>query len=215
METGSSGYNRMNHSPTNPLRDPLLALLEQHPEGIGEHEVIKALADSEPMRFLKDTGSLALFRKHFLVMNGLYQLREQLWRDQRRLLEISPLKIQLGTTPHGAPSGENQLQTETDPLSDYYLDWHNFDSTTEQDVDDLLNAFWQRFTGIEARAEALELLQLDADASEEQITQRYRSLVAQHHPDKGGDADTFIRLRKAYEHLVGKQKVRNHTQPRG
>lgn len=56
------------------------------------------------------------------------------------------------------------------------------------------------------REEALRLLELDAPpgAPLDQATAKraYRALARTHHPDRGGDAATFHRLRLAYERLV-------------
>jgi hypothetical protein len=56
------------------------------------------------------------------------------------------------------------------------------------------------------REEALRLLELDASpgvALDRDAAKRaYRALARTHHPDRGGDAATFHRLRLAYERLV-------------
>ena len=49
--------------------------------------------------------------------------------------------------------------------------------------------------------EALALFELTADASQETVRRRWRELALQHHPDRGGDAETFIRMRWAWECL--------------
>lgn len=36
---------------------------------------------------------------------------------------------------------------------------------------------------------------------------RYRELVKRHHPDVGGDEDTFKRIQAAWEILMGKRRV--------
>jgi len=42
--------------------------------------------------------------------------------------------------------------------------------------------------------------------SARQITRRYRRLAKKHHPDQGGDQETFIRLHQAYNWLLGRIK---------
>lgn len=61
--------------------------------------------------------------------------------------------------------------------------------------------YWQRYTTFNEQARALRTLQLTSDASHYEITRSYRKLISRHHPDKGGDAETFIRVRQAYELL--------------
>ena len=61
--------------------------------------------------------------------------------------------------------------------------------------------FWQCFATEDEQTMALRTLKLKADASHHEITRSYRELISQHHPDKGGDRDTFINIRQAYEFL--------------
>lgn len=65
----------------------------------------------------------------------------------------------------------------------------------------IIENFRLRFAATDKRTIALRTLKLDADARRDDITRSYRSLIAQHHPDRGGDAETFISIRRAYEHL--------------
>lgn len=44
-----------------------------------------------------------------------------------------------------------------------------------------------------------DVLGVDKDASEAAIRNAYRALARDHHPDAGGDAETFKRIRAAYE----------------
>ena len=44
-------------------------------------------------------------------------------------------------------------------------------------------------------------LDVSITASTEEIKQRYRTLAQMHHPDKGGDEETFKRIKLAYEIL--------------
>lgn len=45
-------------------------------------------------------------------------------------------------------------------------------------------------------------LELNRDCTAEQIKNQYRILAQRHHPDKGGDADRFQRIKQAYEVLI-------------
>ena len=65
----------------------------------------------------------------------------------------------------------------------------------------IFDTFWQRFATEDEQTVALRTLKLKADASRHEITRSYRELISQHHPDKGGDRDTFINIRQAYEFL--------------
>ena len=65
----------------------------------------------------------------------------------------------------------------------------------------IFDTFWQRFASEDEQTQALRTLKLEADASRNEIIRSYRELISQHHPDKGGDVDTFINIRQAYEYL--------------
>lgn len=51
-----------------------------------------------------------------------------------------------------------------------------------------------------------ELLGVEKDAEESQIKKAYKKKAMQHHPDRGGDAEIFKEISKAYEVLVDKEK---------
>lgn len=52
-----------------------------------------------------------------------------------------------------------------------------------------------------SRADALRTLGLDEDASQVEIRRAYRRLARRTHPDAGGDAAEFRRVRAAFEAL--------------
>ena len=61
---------------------------------------------------------------------------------------------------------------------------------------------------------ALHLLSLDPDTPFEQALEHYRRLVMQHHPDRGGDNDTFIQIRQAWQYWKEHRPLKN-IQTRG
>ena len=65
----------------------------------------------------------------------------------------------------------------------------------------IIENIWQCFATEDEQTMALRTLKLKANASRHEITRSYRELISQHHPDKGGDRDTFINIRQAYEFL--------------
>lgn len=54
---------------------------------------------------------------------------------------------------------------------------------------------------IKPKQSAYEILGVSTDANIEQIKKAYRILALQHHPDKGGNAETFKQLSEAYQIL--------------
>ena len=180
------------------LMEQLLALLRQAPAGLGEHQLIRRLRDGHCTLIpnLPLTDKLVLFRTHFLLFNALYRLRDRLWQERSAHLEIDPLLIRLLPWREGA-----QALAGHDPLRAYYLDETRLRDTTEADVAHLLQSFWTRMHGGEEREAALELFGLDARADYPAIRLRYRQLVSQHHPDRGGSTTRLQSINKAMEIL--------------
>lgn len=184
---------------SNPLKGPILSILKDSPGELSEHQLIRRLeADQAPFPEAGEDADLALFQKHFMVMNALYQLQQSLF-DEGFHLSISPLSIQL----QPAGSGEASLPTQGPDakLRDYYLDWSQLTQTTADDVDQLLNSFWQHYLAIDKKADALKRLGLEGNEDWAAVQQAYRRLAAEHHPDRGGDQAEFIAVREAYEIL--------------
>jgi len=183
----------------NSLIIPILHILKNHKAEISEYELIQKLEESG-FDFPQDSSNeLTLFKKHFLVMNALYKLKNELINDGY-FLTVTSLSIKIDEI--------KEQSSKTDPidytdlkLSEYYLDWSNYENTTQQDVSDLLNGFWKKFFAVDKKAEALRVLGLESDASLIQIKQTYQRLVAKNHPDKGGSHKGFIEIREAYEIL--------------
>ncbi|MCW8905643.1 MAG: DnaJ domain-containing protein [Sedimenticola sp.] len=185
----------------NPLIPPILHLLRTSPEGLSEHQLIKQLQRDAALEDDAMRGDLGLFQTHFLVMNALYQLQDEL-RGDGLLLQIDPLCVRLLPWAEG-DSDADALLARDEPLRRYYLEWEHLQQTRESDVAKLLQRFWDRYYAIERQAEALCLLGLTGEEmpSWERIQRHYRLQAAKHHPDKGGDSDRFIQIREAYELL--------------
>lgn len=174
--------------------------LRRHPDGISEHVLIKLLrarADGVlPAGSLSDP--LNLFRVHFLVFHTLYRLRDAFRSQQVFNLRIHPLLIQLEAYAAGEPG-----VAADDPLRAYYLDLDNLASATAESVEELLSQARRVLVTDEERTAALRVLGLDARASNEAARRRFRELAMEHHPDRGGNGETFRRIRAAMETLGG------------
>ncbi|MBS98015.1 MAG: molecular chaperone DnaJ [Oceanospirillaceae bacterium] len=188
----------------NPLITPIARVLHAHPEGLSEYALLKALEfdglklDQEP----DATDELVLFRKHFLIMNALYRLQPIMY-DEGFELQISALHIQLHPLPENLRHSDATALTRGDqPLRDYYLDWSEFENSSSDYVRKLLRGFWERYLSDDQRQDAWQVLDLEPGADEQTIRAAYRRLAARHHPDKGGDAEQFCRVREAYELLM-------------
>ena len=185
----------------NPLTAAILTLLQDAPEGLSEFDIISGLKSQGLYIDDLDDPAMTLFTGHFLVMNALYSLQRDLLSEQL-FLSISALENRLYPVC-GQLQGSGQLQVDTADaaLSAYYLDWSNLDTMSAAGVDKLLNSFWERFVAEDQEGEALQTLGLEAGADWTNIRRSYRRLAAVHHPDKGGDARVFVRIREAYETL--------------
>jgi len=51
-----------------------------------------------------------------------------------------------------------------------------------------------------------KILGASRDDSLSEIKKAFKIKAKKYHPDKGGDIDTFIQVRKAYEEIIGEKK---------
>ncbi len=181
------------------FQQQLYTLLCDHPQGMGEYELLKALREARHPDYGAAifSDSLSLFRAHFSLFHALYHLRERGIAERHYTLEISPLRIVL--RDYREPT--TQALAEPDPMCDYYLEGSHLHTTTREQVEKMLGAFWQGFHQRESRRCALDLLGLQDPVDAATIRQHYRRMAMQHHPDRGGDPARFLELRKAMELL--------------
>ena len=186
----------------NPLIDEIFYLLLEQPVW-KVHTLTSALSESGKIEQLDNDPQKDLFKRNFLVMNALYQLQTQLAPEQQ--LQIASLHIELVNEQIS-----NALENH-DPLRDYYLDWQNYDTTSDE-IDAMLTDFWQRFSSYSPKRVILSLSQqqllelqqawqLPTDFSEKQLQKRWRQLALKHHPDRQGCAIEFKKIHLEYEQL--------------
>jgi DnaJ-domain-containing protein 1 len=186
--------------PNTDLAEQLLALLQAADAGLSEYQLIQQLKQQQSAHLdnLADDEQLALFQLHFLIFNALYRLRERLWQAQSAHLTIGPLCCQL--LPYQAGSC---ALAEHDPLRDYYLDLQHLQDTDAKAVEQQLASFWRRLHSGDAQRAALELFELSSPPTLDlaRIKHRYRQLVSQHHPDRGGSTSRLQSINHAFEIL--------------
>ena len=187
----------------------LIAALEacqkEFATGISEYALIRLLQSERFLLLDEDAlrDSLTLFQCHFMLFNGLYQLRDKWVKADKGWLSIHATAIVLQPLTHSEAG-----LAEADPLQAYYLDWANLDQTNKQDVDDLISDFWLRMGNTLTPAEeqkARQILEFNPDEalSKSLVKKRYYKLQHHHHPDKGGDGEAASDLTWAYNVLVG------------
>ena len=181
------------------IRSLIHAVLEAHPDGLSEYDLLSALATQGVDEFAGDTfaDSLSTFQTHFLLFHCLYGLRDSLFADRRTHLEIHCLNIRL----RPIDASTTTLPEHHDPLRDYYGDLSNLANTTAADVEALLTRFWRRFTGYDQHEAALQVLELEAPVTFDEIKMQYRRLVMTHHPDRGGDNARLQAINEAMRQL--------------
>ncbi|MBF0613132.1 MAG: DnaJ domain-containing protein [Magnetococcales bacterium] len=177
------------------VMDQLLAILQRHPQGIKEYDLLQECRQLG-LPIINENSlldALHLFQVHFLLFHFLYLLKGKLLREKTGDLNIHCLSIQL----HPWPGENGTIPALGDPLAAYYLTLDHLENTNRQQVDNLLNGFWQQFSAWDNRKDALALLDLQDPVDQATILRRYRQLALIHHPDKGGDGEKFRQITQA------------------
>jgi len=198
----------------NPLCLATTQILKETDESISLYQLMKTLEEQGLDMSADDVNistELKLFRINFVVMNALYQIQQDI-SGSGFSLYISSLKILLysdvlsNTDLSLTDLDESKRVDES--LSEYYLDWNNYDSANQQTIDQLLNNFWSKYkkynkydSNQDQRSCALQILGVESAASWKDIQQAYRQKITQCHPDKGGTSHQFIEIREAFQFL--------------
>ena len=140
-----------------------------------------------------------LFQLHFILFHHLYLLRKRLREKGSYDLHIHCLSIELQPMLRGLSTTSLD---RVDPLEQYYLDWDEMVTTSHDDVDKMIQFFMKKYHNHTQRANALKVLGLSPEASEEEIKRQFRKLVKIHHPDCDGEAEEFIEVARAKEVLL-------------
>ena len=181
------------------IQTELISILAGLETPIKEYDLMLELTDRGFDGFADfGSDSFELFRAHFVLFNALYSLRQHFMEDGGPYLEISALRIGFTGDANDVSSA---LSLESDTIANYYLDWKNLHDTTREDVEAMLDSFWEKFAGLDSRSDALDILGLDEGASQGDIKRRYRELAFKHHPDRGGDAEAFKKVASAMKTL--------------
>lgn len=185
----------------NPLKPAILAILENFPFGLSEYELIQELKLSPDLIAENFTETpLILFQTHFLVFNGLYQLQLDLAQRGDKYLEIDPLCIRLLSMSDHC-EGKAVMESRDEKLRAYYLDMTHLSKTNEEDVNDMLDRFWKQYYAAKDRLAALDMLNLRDPVNYDAIKKRYRELVKEFHPDRGGEKVHLQEINEAMDVL--------------
>ena len=190
----------------NPLIWPLLSLLQKSVQGWKVHHLATELQSQGLMHDLDPIPEKDLFKRNFLLMNALFELQDMLLPGQwvqTQAMDIRIIRI--------LPGDIDLIQHQEAGLKSYYLDWANYD-TSSNVVRDMLESFWtsyKSYIGINGRVmhltQALRVLELDVSASDREIRRQWRKLALKWHPDRqGGDAARFREVCEAWQTLRGR-----------
>lgn len=189
------------------LTDVVAILLSDYPDGLTEHKLLKLLQQAPHEFFAADAlrDPLILFQTHFLLFHCLYLIKQRWCATQQAELDISALMIiKRPFIFEKIEVSKIQQLLSADPLAQYYLNWSHFSSTTEEDIESLLNNFWRKVLrpqNEENIQQSLTIMQLDAPVPTAQLKVQYRRLAQSHHPDKGGDSEYFKQICQAFHQL--------------
>ncbi|MBN2382110.1 DnaJ domain-containing protein [bacterium] len=174
--------------------------LVESPGGISEYRLLKELMDlGDYFNTGIWTDNLRMFQAHFFLFHLLYLLRNRLRMNRRGDVHIHCLKIELVPWKRV----DDRYPDRADPVQSYYLDLGNLTGTSASDVEHLLTTFWDLYSRFENRDDALAVLDLVEPVTLAEIRSRYRCLVRQHHPDRGGDPARFREVKAAARILLG------------
>lgn len=195
--------------PSNPLLEPLRLLLNQAGQVYSEQNLIRLLVAKGLLPEDYGGNSLLLFQTHFALFNALYLWRDELHREGLDL-DIGLLDVRVRALE--AATGQFVSGTREANLREYYLDWSHYHSATQSSVEDLLNDFWQRTARVrvssDERAQALQIMSLQAPVTLAEVKQRYRRLAMEAHPDRGGDTEQLQHINWAVSVL--RKELANH-----
>ncbi len=194
-----------------PNQDELLDILKLFKEdflkGLSEFDLLKKL-QAEPFGVFEELNmhdSLIMFRCHFILFNSLYRLQDIWLKSGEGRLDVFTTNIKLETLYDHQPTDKKVEQS--DSLRQYYLDWSNFDDTSSDDVDALLNDFWEAYVSGRFNRPSIcdintarDILGFDASEviKKSELKRRYFTLQGLNHPDKGGDAARSQSISWAY-----------------
>lgn len=192
-----------------PELDLAIRLILDDVPKISEFDLIKKLK-SPPFHFFSDydtSNQHQLFQVHFLLFHALFQIQDDVPAGQ--FLTINSVQIELLKLDK-ASDGQNLAMEVDAKLKSYYLDLSNLTSTTESDVEALLDSFWHRYytqNWNEGSADKIQLALMyfgfsDIEEVESKTLRRaFRKKCHDCHPDKGGNHQHFLELKRHYEML--------------
>jgi len=149
-----------------------------------------------------DEAMVALYQKLFVTHAALCELYFEFEVRGTHALCVTAVSVYVLEVDSGSGEVVNlPAEGMRSPNVDFYMDEGNFTNITADQVGALLDGFWKQFGAYMQEDEAFAVLGLPVSSSAADIRQRFRELASRYHPDRGGDPQRFIEVRRAYESL--------------
>lgn len=166
-----------------------------------EYQIIKHLQAKKvpPFEHFTLASSQGLFSAHFLCMHALYHLKALYQREQKFSLTIQSVRVERAAinSPIVVSDNSQTVLATADPLERYYLDAKHYFETQADEINDMLKSFWQRYVAQDQKQAALAVLELPSNVDAKKVKAQYLRLAQKYHPDKGGCAEMFTKIRQA------------------
>lgn len=172
--------------------------------------------------------AVELYRHHFALFNFLYTLQKEYAEDRKYLhvhfmrtgvfgyppedkcayfdeISMSFCESPVADNFHHCPTHSRQLgddKLESLSLKYFYLDGANFSKLDSVTAESLLNGSWEVLSSEFSLNDAYLAMGLSGHENIRTVKMRFRELCKKHHPDSGGDRDTFMNVNRSYRMII-------------
>jgi hypothetical protein len=136
------------------------------------------------------------FRKTFWLNHQLYQTGSgstAIRRGQDTDRDSLWIRYEKGFISEGLIPGDDPA------LAAYYLNPEHYWGTEDEEIEALLQGFWQEYSRWFDRTQILEALGLPEQTGERELKKALKLRVKESHPDQGGDREEFQKVWAAWE----------------
>lgn len=173
------------------------------------YDLSTALSKAEVFSWSKDS-LVAVYQKLFLTQAALCEIYYDYEKELDRALVLTSVDVCVRVLDSPGLVGKRASVlsvSELDALTpnfEFFSQAERFYSTNAADVTALMESFWQRYD-IYTSLDSSELTQLlpflNQSSNLRDLKALYRKKAHTLHPDRGGDQEAFIALRREYEVL--------------
>lgn len=180
--------------------------------------------------YKSNTSSIDIYQYHFAAMRLLYQLQDEL-RKENIYLHVHFMRIKMlpypkvGLCQEYLEESGNFCCSQTSPSENYYCPFHakrrrddlpeqlsvkyfylsdkNYDAVNEDNADAFLSGTWELLYHYDEYMNAVRILELPEHCNMEMVQQNYHRLAKKYHPDLNGGSISadFLEINDAYQIL--------------